>query len=62
MALNIGMKAVGPHTAVVLLDLWETGKIELTIEEYRHLVKVLSLFLEALEEARTDLLMQRRRP
>lgn len=57
--VRIGMKAVGPHTACTLLGLWSEGKIDLTLLEFRHLVKILSGFLEELEEIRGQIFMHR---
>lgn len=58
--MRIGMKAVGPHTACVLLGLWGEGKIDLTLMEYRGLVKRLVDFMEELEEIRNEVFMNRR--
>lgn len=57
--VRIGMKAVGPHTACVLLGLWAEGKLDFTLMEYRYLVKVLSHFLEELEEVRSEVFIMR---
>lgn len=54
------MKGVGPHTACVLLGLWAEAKMEFTLEEFRYLVKVLSLFLEEVEEIRSKGFLRRR--
>lgn len=58
--MRIGMKAVGPHTACVLLSLWAEGKIDITLMEFRGLVKIIVGFLEELEEVRGEVFMDRR--
>lgn len=50
--LRTGMNNVGPCTAIVMLNLWYEGKLDFTLIELRQLIKVISLFLEQLEEAR----------
>lgn len=57
--VRVGLANCGPHTSCVLLGLWAEGKMELTIREYRILVKNLSMFLEELEEIRGELDMER---
>lgn len=45
---------IGPITAATLLELWATGKIDFTLIELRQLIKILSQFLEELEELRSS--------
>lgn len=52
METRTGMKDVGPHTACVLLGLWAEGQMSISLTEFRALVKVVSNFLEELEEVR----------
>lgn len=53
---------VGPHTACVLLGLWAEGHFALSLEEFRRLVKIVSNFLEELEEIRGHHYMKRSGP
>lgn len=55
-----GLENVGPHTACVLLGLWAEGQMSLSLLEFRKLVKVVSEFLEELEEVRGTRPMYRR--
>lgn len=52
--LRFGLKYVGPHTACTLLGLWSEGSMSLSLQEFRSLVKIISNFLEELEEVRAE--------
>lgn len=58
--VKTGMREVGPHTACCLLGLWSEGQIVLSLEEFRHLVKVVANFLEELEDIRANSYLSRR--
>lgn len=58
-AVRVGLANVGPHTACCLLGLWAEGKVDLTLREYRTLIKTLSMFTEELEEIRGEIFMNR---
>lgn len=58
-SVRVGLSNCGPHTACCLLGLWSEGKTELTLREYRMLVKILSMFLEELEEVRGEVFVER---
>lgn len=58
--IRTGMQNVGPMTAITLLELWSTGTIDMTLIELRGLVKIVSNFLEELEEVRADRYLKRR--
>lgn len=51
---------VGPITAITLLSLWAEGKLDFTLMELRSLIKIVSEFLEELEEVRGKLYVKRR--
>lgn len=57
--VRVGLNNCGPHTACCLLGLWSEGKIDLTLREYRTLVKRISMFLEELEEVRGEIFTTR---
>lgn len=59
--VRTGITQVGPCTAIQLLALWQEGKLTFTLIELRQLVKVVSIFLEQLEESRETLEPKRRR-
>jgi len=59
LEVRVGLAQVGPHTACTILGLWSEGKLDLSLREFRHLVKVLSMFLEELEEIRGEVFMNR---
>lgn len=57
--VRTGLKNVGPMTAITLLELWASGNIDMTLLELRGLVKIVSCFLEELEEVRADRYLKR---
>lgn len=58
--VRTGIKNVGPMTAITLLELWASGSIDMTLIELRGLVKIVSNFLEELEEVRSERHLKRR--
>lgn len=50
---------IGPTTAATLLELWATGKLDFTLMELRALIKILSEFLEEVEEVRGERAVRR---
>lgn len=58
--VRTGMDKVGPMTAITLLELWASGHLDMTLIELRGLVKIVSNFLEELEEIRADRYLKRR--
>lgn len=59
--VKTGMRNVGPHTACVLLELWSQGQVVLSLEEFRHLVKIIGNFLEEVEDIRGQSYLERKR-